>query len=168
MLQRLHLDKLFFIQMMIYSWGVSSKLAYIFYAPKHNSQDSKCLLTHILEFKHSRLVLFFVGFFNDGSSPAQRLVVWRIRSRWRTCRISPKWCWDNTSARTTPVSQPGNSLHLQHQQNYKLCYQYKINVLVNVIGYRLLDGPLKHANSKVSIFRSFFCCNSIHPFSNSA
>lgn len=121
---------------MIYSWGVSSKLAYYHLLTTHILQF-KLSIEQILVWKHSRLVLFFVGFFNDGSSPAQRPVVWRIRSRWRTCRISPKWCWDNTSARTTPVSQPGNSLHLQHKQNYKLCYKYKINVLVNMIRYRL-------------------------------
>lgn len=122
----------------------------------------KLSIEQIFVWKHSWLVLFFVGFFNDGSSPAQRLVVWRIRSRWRTCRISPKWCWDNTSARTTPVSQPGNSLHLQHKQNCKLSSKYKVNALVNMIRYRLLDGL--DGNMQIpkctSIFRSIFYWNS--------
>lgn len=39
----------------------------------------------------------------------QRLGVWRTQNRWRTCRISPRWCWGSTSARITPASLLGNA-----------------------------------------------------------
>ena len=51
------------------------------------------------------------------SSPPQRLVVWKIQNKERTCRISLKWCWDSTSVHTIPISRPGNILTHNRCQN---------------------------------------------------